>query len=57
MIGTERHESRRVDNQLSGRCARQGDRGIVRFFLSVEDPIIQRFAKKKGERKRRQFEA
>jgi preprotein translocase subunit SecA len=43
VIGTERHESRRVDNQLAGRSARQGDPGSVRFFLSAEDPLIARY--------------
>ena len=43
VIGTERHESRRVDNQLRGRCARQGDPGSTRFFLSLEDNLLRIF--------------
>lgn len=43
VIGSERHESRRVDNQLRGRCARQGDPGMSRFFVSFEDPLMQHF--------------
>ncbi|MCL4111496.1 UNVERIFIED_CONTAM: hypothetical protein GTU68_002280 [Idotea baltica] len=44
IIGTERHESRRVDNQLRGRAARQGDPGSSRFFLSLEDNLMRIFA-------------
>lgn len=44
IIGTERHESRRVDNQLRGRSGRQGDPGSSRFFLSFEDPLLRLFA-------------
>lgn len=44
VIGTERHESRRVDNQLKGRAGRQGDPGSSQFFISIEDEINQRFA-------------
>ena len=47
VIGTERHESRRVDNQLKGRAGRQGDPGSSQFFLSLEDEMIQRFAGEK----------
>ena len=43
VLGTERHESRRIDNQLRGRCARQGDPGETQFFLSVEDDLVRRF--------------
>lgn len=43
VIGTERHESRRIDNQLRGRAGRQGDLGASRFFLSVEDRILRLF--------------
>ena len=43
MIGTERHESRRIDNQLRGRAARQGDPGSTRFFLSLEDNLMRIF--------------
>ena len=44
IIGTERHESRRIDNQLRGRAGRQGDPGSSRFFVSFEDDIMRRFA-------------
>jgi preprotein translocase subunit SecA len=47
IIGSERHESRRIDNQLRGRSGRQGDPGSSRFFLSFEDPLLKIFA---GER-------
>ncbi len=43
MIGTERHESRRIDNQLRGRAGRQGDPGASRFFLSLEDDLLRLF--------------
>ncbi|MCL1886340.1 MAG: preprotein translocase subunit SecA [Betaproteobacteria bacterium] len=49
IIGTERHESRRVDNQLRGRSGRQGDPGASRFYLSMDDPLLRIFA---GERMR-----
>ncbi len=44
IVGTERHESRRIDNQLRGRSGRQGDRGSSRFFLSLEDELMKLFA-------------
>jgi preprotein translocase subunit SecA len=44
IIGTERHESRRIDNQLRGRAGRQGDPGSSRFFLSLEDDLMRKFA-------------
>jgi preprotein translocase subunit SecA len=44
IIGTERHESRRVDNQLRGRAGRQGDPGSSRFYLSLQDPLLRIFA-------------
>ena len=44
IVGTERHESRRVDNQLRGRSGRQGDPGSSRFFLSLQDPLLRIFA-------------
>ncbi len=44
VIGTERHESRRIDNQLRGRSGRQGDPGSSQFFLSLEDDLMRRFA-------------
>jgi preprotein translocase subunit SecA len=44
IIGTERHESRRIDNQLRGRAGRQGDPGSSRFYLSMDDPLLRIFA-------------
>ena len=44
IVGTERHESRRIDNQLRGRAGRQGDPGSSRFYLSFEDPLLRLFA-------------
>lgn len=44
VIGSERHESRRIDNQLRGRCARQGDPGCSRFYVSLEDELMRLFA-------------
>lgn len=44
VIGSERHESRRIDNQLRGRCARQGDPGSTRFYLAFEDNLLRIFA-------------
>ena len=43
IIGTERHEARRIDNQLRGRAGRQGDQGSSRFFVSLEDDVVRRF--------------
>ena len=43
VVGTERHESRRIDNQLRGRSGRQGDRGSSRFFLSLDDKLVRLF--------------
>ncbi|PXW91494.1 protein translocase subunit secA [Streptohalobacillus salinus] len=43
VIGTERHESRRIDNQLRGRSGRQGDPGVTQFYLSMEDDLMRRF--------------
>ena len=45
VLGTERHESRRIDNQLRGRSGRQGDVGESRFYLSLQDPLMRRFYK------------
>jgi preprotein translocase subunit SecA len=45
ILGTERHESRRIDNQLRGRAGRQGDPGVSRFYLSLEDDLMRIFAK------------
>ncbi|MEL0629421.1 preprotein translocase subunit SecA [Psychromonas aquatilis] len=47
IIGTERHESRRIDNQLRGRAGRQGDAGESRFYLSMQDPLMRIFASDK----------
>lgn len=44
VIGSERHESRRIDNQLRGRSGRQGDQGVTRFYLSLDDDLMRRFA-------------
>ena len=44
IIATERHESRRIDNQLRGRSGRQGDPGSSRFYLSLDDPLMRIFA-------------
>jgi preprotein translocase subunit SecA len=44
ILGTERHESRRIDNQLRGRSGRQGDPGVSRFFLSLDDDLVRLFA-------------
>src|SRR5205823_4181232 len=43
VLGTERHESRRIDRQLRGRCARQGDPGYTRFYVSFEDDLMRNF--------------
>jgi len=43
VVGTERHESRRIDRQLRGRCSRQGDPGVTKFFLSLEDDLMRLF--------------
>ncbi|PAT02146.1 preprotein translocase subunit SecA [Candidatus Izimaplasma bacterium ZiA1] len=53
VLGTERHESRRIDNQLRGRSGRQGDPGYTRFFLSGDDDLMRRFG---GDRFKRQIE-
>ncbi|EJS12364.1 protein translocase subunit secA 2 [Bacillus cereus VDM062] len=50
VIGTERHESRRIDNQLKGRAGRQGDPGSSQFFLSLEDEMLKRFAHEEVEK-------
>ncbi len=53
VIGTERHESRRIDNQLRGRSGRQGDPGYSRFFLSADDDLLRRFG---GDRFKRMIQ-
>ncbi|MGD6854715.1 accessory Sec system translocase SecA2 [Bacillus infantis] len=50
VLGTEKHESRRVDNQLKGRSGRQGDPGSSQFFISLEDDMFRRFAKEDAEK-------
>ena len=55
VIGTERHESRRIDRQLAGRCARQGDPGVALFFLSFDDEIIETFGEKAAARMRKRY--
>ena len=55
VIGTERHESRRIDRQLAGRCARQGDPGYCQFFVSLEDEIIEAFGEKPAIRLRKRY--
>ena len=47
IIGTERHESRRIDNQLRGRSGRQGDPGESKFYISLEDDIMRLFGSEK----------
>ncbi|HEX4047670.1 MAG TPA: preprotein translocase subunit SecA, partial [Elusimicrobiota bacterium] len=47
VLGTERHESRRIDNQLRGRCARQGDPGSTQFFLALDDELMRLFGSDK----------
>ena len=49
VIGSERHEARRIDNQLRGRAARQGDPGSSRFYLSLEDELMRRFGGQQAE--------
>ena len=46
ILGTERHESRRIDNQLRGRSGRQGDPGESRFYISLEDDLIRIFCRR-----------
>ena len=55
VIGTERHEARRIDRQLAGRCARQGDPGLARFFVSMDDEIIEAFGEKPAARLRKRY--
>ena len=50
VIGTERHESRRIDNQLRGRAGRQGDKGISRFYVSLEDEIMKLYGGSKAKK-------
>jgi preprotein translocase subunit SecA len=55
VIGTERHEARRIDRQLAGRCARQGDPGLAQFFVSMDDEIIEAFGEKPAARLRKRY--
>src|SRR5262249_53389285 len=55
VIGTERHESRRIDRQLAGGGARQGDPGFCRFFVSLEDEIIEAYGEKPAARIRKRY--
>ncbi|MGH9630890.1 MAG: preprotein translocase subunit SecA [Bryobacteraceae bacterium] len=55
VIGTNKHESRRIDNQLRGRAGRQGDPGSARFFVSLEDDLLQRYGITQLLRHRREF--
>ncbi len=55
VIGTERHESRRIDRQLAGRCARQGDPGHCQFFVSLEDEILDAYGEKPAIRIRKRY--
>jgi preprotein translocase subunit SecA len=55
VIGTERHESRRIDRQLAGRCARQGDPGFCQFFVSIQDEIIEAYGEKPAIRLRKRY--
>lgn len=57
VIGTERNESRRIDNQLRGRSGRQGDPGCSEFFVSLEDDLIRRFAQEDKEKLKKKFKA
>ena len=55
VVGSERHEARRIDNQLRGRAARQGDPGSSRFFLSLEDDLMRMFGGERAENMMRIF--
>jgi len=55
VIGTERHEARRIDRQLAGRCARQGDPGQAQFFISLDDEIIEAFGENHAKRVRKKL--
>ena len=56
VIGTERHEARRIDRQLAGRCARQGDPGLAPFFVSLDDEIVEAFGEKPAARLRKRYQ-
>jgi preprotein translocase subunit SecA len=55
VLGTERHEARRIDRQLAGRCARQGDPGFCQFLVSVEDEIVEAYGEKPAIRIRKRY--
>jgi preprotein translocase subunit SecA len=55
VIGTERHEARRIDRQLSGRCARQGDPGVSQFFICLDDEIVEAYGEKPAARIRKRL--
>ena len=55
VFGTERHESRRIDNQLRGRSGRQGDPGFTRFYISFDDDLLKRFAAESIQKRLDQF--
>jgi preprotein translocase subunit SecA len=55
VIGTERHEARRIDRQLAGRCARQGDPGMAQFFISLDDEIVEAYGEKRAGRIRKRM--
>ncbi|MDX8363765.1 accessory Sec system translocase SecA2 [Cytobacillus sp. IB215665] len=57
VLGTEKHEARRIDNQLKGRSGRQGDPGCSQFFLSLEDDMFNRFAKEELEKLQKAVDA
>ena len=57
IVGTERHELRRYDNQLGGRCGRQGDPGTVQYFTSLDDEIFKIFPEKKHKRLLRRYDS
>ncbi|WP_394188570.1 accessory Sec system translocase SecA2 [Paenisporosarcina quisquiliarum] len=57
VLGTERHESRRIDNQLKGRSGRQGDPGITQFYISIEDDMLQRFAEEELDKLKKKIKA
>ena len=57
VLGTERHESRRIDNQLKGRSGRQGDPGISQFYISIEDDMFQRFAEEELDKLKKKLKA
>ena len=57
VIGTERNESQRIDNQLRGRSGRQGDPGCSEFFVSLEDDLIKRFVQEDQEKLKKKYKA